>query len=603
MTVTSYKNAIGQVNVLFFDDGSKKVVLKKLGLNEDESLDQWVTLRNVCADKYNGEVEGLTQANIMSLYSAVACYTYSTDQTEDSDGHKERGDCTSSYVSHASYYVYALIDPTNPDCQDMSPFYVGKGIYRRALEHESMIGVDEKEMLEGLDNDPRFNKQNTILAIKRKDPEAVLARVVARELTEKVAFTLESFLIRFVYGDGLSNIQPGHHMDRFRPAGDWSHRAGFDLDIKPNGDLKNYAQDDYYVYALINPRDNSVFYVGKGSSGRLMQHFRTSDVEEHEKVSRINELLNDKLKPNQIGRIIARGLTKEEAYHIESLCIRFVFGYDNLTNVQPGRKSGLFRAYGDWTLRHGFDIPSVFQYRAARVDLRDQFLASGLDTLLSQFAEKMPDLSFTEPEVSGAGEFSMAANIPRVNYKGAPINLWIKIQVRNNGLFGVGLDPLSKKDDQKVWIAMMVDQRKYPIHRLDGRFWPKSWINDTVKSPAEAVERAQILIDFVRNPSASPDLDLIYDGLPNCDYIKFLLRMIGRNELTTSYQQQAENLIDNLIDNRRFVLFTDEEMATIEALRINRESTHVDGYGKTKISHAINRAVRQIETIRTARTF
>ena len=49
----------------------------------------------------------------------------------------------------------------------------------------------------------------------------------------------------------------------------------------------------YYVYALRDPRDGRVFYVGKGRGGRINAHLREAGKDpesERQKLQRINEI-------------------------------------------------------------------------------------------------------------------------------------------------------------------------------------------------------------------------------------------------------------------------------------------------------------------------
>jgi len=57
-----------------------------------------------------------------------------------------------------------------------------------------------------------------------------IARIIAKNLDEPTALTLESFLIKSVYGlENLSNVIEGEHSERFRPYNNWACIDGFDL--------------------------------------------------------------------------------------------------------------------------------------------------------------------------------------------------------------------------------------------------------------------------------------------------------------------------------------------------------------------------------------
>lgn len=95
----------------------------------------------------------------------------------------------------------------------------------------------------------------------------------------------------------------------------------------------------FYVYELIDPRDGSVFYVGKGTRKRIKQHVWDS--------TRSRE---NTPKANKIRRILAAGFEvlsrkvfetddEAEAYAVEASLIR-QHGRENLTNTTDGGKGG-----------------------------------------------------------------------------------------------------------------------------------------------------------------------------------------------------------------------------------------------------------------------
>ena len=117
----------------------------------------------------------------------------------------------------------------------------------------------------------------------------------------------------------------------------------------------------YYVYTLIDPQSMQVFYVGKGTGTRAQQHLQEVDA----MLSRQEELTNSKhLKIQEIyGRqhkpielVIARFETEEEAFAVEATLIKWVFGFDNLTNAVQGHGCEYIREKDDYLERMDLDI-------------------------------------------------------------------------------------------------------------------------------------------------------------------------------------------------------------------------------------------------------
>lgn len=100
----------------------------------------------------------------------------------------------------------------------------------------------------------------------------------------------------------------------------------------------------YYVYALIDPENDEIFYIGKGKGDRCNRH-----VKEHYQSQRINEKKHDR-----IGRILGGGrsvkvsvlvdgLTEASALQLERQKIAAM--KSALTNIGAGRFSEIERAY------------------------------------------------------------------------------------------------------------------------------------------------------------------------------------------------------------------------------------------------------------------
>ena len=89
------------------------------------------------------------------------------------------------------------------------------------------------------------------------------------------------------------------------------------------------ALNGFYVYALVDPRDNKVFYVGKGTGNRVFAHEienNKSSNAEKKKLQKIREIENEGAKVKRL--IINWGLSEDEAFIAEATLI-------NLLNYMP----------------------------------------------------------------------------------------------------------------------------------------------------------------------------------------------------------------------------------------------------------------------------
>jgi hypothetical protein len=92
----------------------------------------------------------------------------------------------------------------------------------------------------------------------------------------------------------------------------------------------------FYVYALIDPRDGRVFYVGKGTRDRVAAHGKAAGLEREPgqtaKTARIHEIRAAGLEP--MIDIVRHGIiTETEAFRIEAALIECM---PDLTNIAGG---------------------------------------------------------------------------------------------------------------------------------------------------------------------------------------------------------------------------------------------------------------------------
>ena len=106
----------------------------------------------------------------------------------------------------------------------------------------------------------------------------------------------------------------------------------------PNNQKHSFSEkaleslNGFYVYALIDPRDNKIFYIGKGTGNRVFMHEVESEKSidaEKKKLKKIRDIENDGF---QVKRLLVNwGLTENEAFAAEASLI-------NLLNYIPDFK-------------------------------------------------------------------------------------------------------------------------------------------------------------------------------------------------------------------------------------------------------------------------
>jgi uncharacterized protein len=110
-------------------------------------------------------------------------------------------------------------------------------------------------------------------------------------------------------------------------------------------DQKTIEQLQYYVYVLIDSRNNQPFYVGKGIGNRVFNHLQCALEEEtdNDKYNTIRSILAENVEVKHL--IIRYGLSEKQAFEIESTIIDLLdyldFGITNRVFGHHAYESGI----------------------------------------------------------------------------------------------------------------------------------------------------------------------------------------------------------------------------------------------------------------------
>ncbi|MEG9862519.1 MAG: hypothetical protein V6Z81_08580 [Parvularculales bacterium] len=177
-------------------------------------------------------------------------------------------------------------------------------------------------------------------------------------------------------------------------------------------DKKTEEAVGYYVYCLVDPRDNKPFYIGKGKGNRVFAHaaddlMQPSDSDKLEKIREI------KACGESVKHVIVRhGLDKVTAFAIETALIDFSDFFDlDLTNIMRGHKSSAFglmtveqiyRKYSAKPLEElgdGCVIVNINQEYKRAKGTKDYYDATKESWLISP--KRIPELKYVLSEYGG----------------------------------------------------------------------------------------------------------------------------------------------------------------------------------------------------------
>ena len=157
----------------------------------------------------------------------------------------------------------------------------------------------------------------------------------------------------------------------------------------------------YYVYELRDPTDGDrVFYIGKGQDLRIDAHDGNEKNKKGEVIKRVQS------QGKVVDRVvIGRYETEAEAFAVEATLIKWVYGFDALTNQVQGHRHHSIRSRSQATVEiEGIDVPRNLGNGAFTEGQRSKIQANGvvekLLSLCDALRQKFPGLNISAPDVS-----------------------------------------------------------------------------------------------------------------------------------------------------------------------------------------------------------
>lgn len=223
----------------------------------------------------------------------------------------------------------------------------------------------------------------------------------------------------------------------------------------------------FYVYELRDPRDQSVFYVGKGKGLRVITAH--SPEEENAKGERIREIRKAGLIEHRT--IVGRFETEEEAFAVESILIKWVYGFSNLTNKIHGHRQKFVRDFRykgtpENDAIEGIDIPrrlSTIRDGSYTDNQRHQILNNGIVEKLESIRDYLKNqprfgrLSISEPDLSRPQDPCL-----RIEGFSEFVVMSVKMQLTGKAVV-IGLIPVGGKKEQITLYRLAVTGIREPF--------------------------------------------------------------------------------------------------------------------------------------------
>ncbi|MGB4906406.1 MAG: GIY-YIG nuclease family protein [Saprospiraceae bacterium] len=257
----------------------------------------------------------------------------------------------------------------------------------------------------------------------------------------------------------------------------------------------------FYVYCLINPEDNSIFYVGKGKGERGYSHVLESKFEKNQgpKHLKIREIENRGFEP--FCRVIARFDTAQEAYIAESIIIKWMYGLDNLTNLVSGHNHINIRNNGFLNEVPGLDIPK--RISKASLEYTNDIINKNLKLDIEGKLKSIVALIIGNVKFIGQISYSMkrpenpSIYIHNENYI---IQIILRRNKNDNAVFNI---KPNKNNLEHFQLLANYYNEGIVCGSISDRYFKIPFIKDkvTINEPEQFINEVQLLVDSCENIS------------------------------------------------------------------------------------------------------
>lgn len=171
------------------------------------------------------------------------------------------------------------------------------------------------------------------------------------------------------------------------PAG--CRRYPIAMPVLENPRHEKFAGDSrFYVYELVDPRDGSVFYVGKGTGKRDRSHLSEARRRDFRNPAKVALILQIEAEGHEvIVRRVYEGLSEREAFKAERRQIAH-YGIANLTNMMRG-----FTTENDRAEAEAIDGLNIMAYHLTRLFRGASYSVSDIKMILRIIRELRESLA------------------------------------------------------------------------------------------------------------------------------------------------------------------------------------------------------------------